>query len=198
LRILVANEGAEELDALTRAAETLGEVVAREVRVHEVARVAGEEDVELALVGLPEGESAEHALAMIAELVHGGLCPVVAITANQNDGFVAKAAEMGIYAHTTRLDPVLLSGAVDVAMRRFQEHADLKLVMDRRSRVERAKGILMERYGLDERAAFDMLRREARGSNLRIADAADRILQGHRLLPRDRPSPRRGGPRPER
>jgi response regulator NasT len=197
VRILVANEGAEELAALARAAIALGEVVAREVRVEEVARVAAEEDVELALVGLPVGESAEHALAMIAELVHGGLCPVVAITANHDESFIAKASEIGVYAHTTPLDPALLRGAVDVAMRRFQEHADLKLVMDRRALVERAKGILMERYGLDERAAFDMLRHEARSSNLRIVDAAGRILEGHRLLPKERP-PRRGGRRSER
>jgi AmiR/NasT family two-component response regulator len=198
LRILVANEGAEELDALTRAAQPLGEVVAREVRVQEVARVAAEEDVDLALVSLPPGESADHALAMIGQLVEGGLCPVVAITSNHNDDFIAKAAAMGIYAHTTRLDAALLRGAVDVAIRRFQQHADLKVVMARRSLVERAKGILMERYGLDERGAFDMLRREARAANLRIADAADRILDGHRLLPKERPSPRRSSHRPER
>lgn len=197
MRILVANEGTEELAALARAAAALGDVVAREVRVDEVARVAAQEDVELALVGLPSGESAEHALAMIAELVHGGLCPVVAITTNDNERFVAKASEIGVYAHTTRLDAAPLRTAVDVAMRRFQEHADLKLVMDRRAVVERAKGILMERYGLDERAAFDMLRHEARSANLRIVDAAGRILEGHRLLPKERP-PARGVRRPDR
>jgi len=197
VRILVANEGAEELAALARAAAALGDVVAREVRVEEVARVAAQEDVELALVGLPSGESAEHALAMIAELVHGGLCPVVAITANDNERFIAKASEIGVYAHTTRVDTALMRSAVDVAMRRFQEHADLKLVIERRGLIERAKGILMERYWLDERAAFDMLRGEARSGNLRIVDAAGRILDGHRLLPKERP-PRRGGRRSER
>jgi response regulator NasT len=191
MRILVANERAEELDALARAAADLGEVVAREVRVAEVARVAGEEDVDLALVGLPDGESAEHALAMIAELVQGALCPVIAITAQENDAFTAKAAELGVYAQSTRLDATLLRGAVDIAMRRFKEHADLKVLMERRGLVERAKGILMERYELDERGAFDMLRREARASNLRMAEAADRILEGHRLLPRERSVPRR-------
>jgi response regulator NasT len=49
--------------------------------------------------------------------------------------------------------------------------------MERRSVVERAKGILMERHNLEERAAFDMLRREARSANLRIVDAAGRILE---------------------
>jgi len=187
----VANEKAEELDALSRAAQDLGEIVAREVRVAEVARVAGEEDVDLALVGLPDGEDAEHALAMIGELVQGGFCPVIAVTARENDGFIHKAAELGVYAHTTRLDARLMRGAVDVAMRRFKEHADLMTLMERRGQVERAKGILMERYDLDERAAFDMLRREARASNLRMAEAAARILGGHRLLPKER-SPRRG------
>jgi response regulator NasT len=192
MRILVANEGEAELEALERAAETLGEVVAREVRVAEVARVAAEEEIELALVGLPSGESDEHALAMIGQLIEGGLCPVIAITSNNNDGFITKAAEMGIYAHTTRLDPGLLRGAVDVAMRRFQERADLNVVMGRRALVERAKGILMERYGLDERGAFEMLRREARAANLRLADAAGRILDTHRLLPKEaRPGRRR-------
>jgi AmiR/NasT family two-component response regulator len=187
VRILVANEGADELEALARASGAIGEVVAREVRVAEVARVAAEEDVDLALVGLPAGASADHALAMIGQLVEGALCPVVVITAETDDGFVARAAELGVYAHTTRLDPGPLRGAVDVAMRRFQEHADLKVVMGRRGLIERAKGVLMERYGLDERAAFEMLRREARGSNLALADAAGRILAGHRLLPKQPP-----------
>jgi AmiR/NasT family two-component response regulator len=190
MRILVANEGLEEINALARAAEELGEVVAREVRVAEVARVAAEEDVELALVGLPAGESADHALAMIAQLVQGGLCPVVVITSDDDGGFLSKAAEMGVYAHT-RLEPARLRSAVNVAMRRFQEHADLKVVMDRRALVERAKGVLMERYGLDERAAFEMLRSEARSTNLRLVDAASRILDSHRLLPRERPARRR-------
>ena len=108
---------------------------------------------------------------------------------------ITKAAALGIYAHTTRLDPGLLRGAVDVAMRRFQEHADLNLVMNRRALVERGKGVLMERYGLDERGAFDMLRGEARANNLRIADAAERILGSHRLLPTEPRRSRRRLPR---
>jgi response regulator NasT len=197
MRILVANEGSKELDALTRAAEALGEVVAREVRVAEVARVAAEEEVDLALVSLPAGENAEHALAMIGRLVEGGFCPVVAITADDHDRFIARAAELGVYAQSSRLDPAQLRGAVDVAMRRFREHADLEALMARRSLVERAKGILMERYGLEERGAFEMLRREARASNLRIVDAAERILEGHRLLPKE-PPPRRRSHRAQR
>src|SRR3954452_19162634 len=65
-RILVANEGATELAALAAAADSVGaEVVARAMRVEDVARLAAEEAVDLALVGLPRGESGAHALGLI-------------------------------------------------------------------------------------------------------------------------------------
>src|SRR4051812_45840343 len=193
MRILVANEQQPELEALARAAEGLGEVVvAREVRVDAVARAAADASVDVALVGLPPGENAEHALALIAEIVAGGLCPVVVVTDNSDPDVLADAAAAGIYAHTANLDPRSLRSAIDVAARRFGDHAFIKAALEKRTLVERAKGILMERYGLDEQAAFEMLRREARNENLRLVVAAGLILQGHRLLPSDPGRRRRG------
>jgi response regulator NasT len=49
---------------------------------------------------------------------------------------------------------------------------------------ERAKGILMERHGIDEREAFEMLRTEARHSNRKVVDIAEAVLTSHRLLPK--------------
>ena len=192
MRILVANEHPPQLELMARAAQALGEeVVAREVRVDAVARVAAEESADVALVGLPRGESAEHALALISELVAGGLCPVVVVTRNSDPDVLADAAALGIYAHTSDLEPLALRSAIDVAARRFADHAHIKAALEKRTLVERAKGILMERYGLDEHAAFEMLRREARNENLRLAAAAELILQGHRLLPKHHAHPRR-------
>jgi AmiR/NasT family two-component response regulator len=185
MRVLVANERAEELDHLASAVEALGEeVVAREVAVEDVARVARAEDAELALVGLPPGDDTDHALAMISEIVRDGMCPVMAITENDDPEFVAAAVELGIYAHSTRLDAGMLRGAIDVAMHRFRDHAQLKATLERRTSIERAKGILMERYGLDEPSAFAMLRRHARNSNLRLTVAAQQVLDGYRALPK--------------
>ena len=196
MRILVANRHAAQLDTMAEAARALGEeVVAREARVDEVARVAAEEAVDVALVGLPPGESADHALALIAELVAGGVCPVVVITDNDDPEFLAEAAALGVYAHTSSLDALPLRSAIDVAALRFQDHEHIKAALEKRTLIERAKGVLMERYELDERAAFAMLRREARDQNLRLVAAAELILQGHRLLPRDRPPPRRASNR---
>jgi AmiR/NasT family two-component response regulator len=196
LRILVANEHPSQLEALAQAVEGLGdEVVAREARVDEVAQVAADVTADVALVGLPPGDSTEHALALIAELVAGGLCPVVVITPNDDPDFLADAAALGVYAHTSQLEPLPLRSAIDVASRRFRDHAHIKAALEKRTLIERAKGILMERYALDEHAAFQMLRREARNENLRLMDAAELILQGHRLLPRASEPQRRSGSR---
>jgi response regulator NasT len=189
VRILLTNERASDLDALSRVAESLGdEVVGGVIHLGDVARVAAEAAADVAVVGLVSGDSSAHALAMIDELVRGGVCPVIAITDDHDAGFVSEAAQHGVYAHATWLDPVQLRGVLDIALRRFRDHADLEAVAERRTYIERAKGILMERYGLDAQAAFAMLRRHARSENLTLRDAAQRILESHRLLPRERTS----------
>jgi response regulator NasT len=66
-----------------------------------------------------------------------------------------------------------------VAIRRFAELSELGDAVDeledaiaRRATIERAKGILMERHGVSDQKAFEMLRSEARASNRRVYDVA--------------------------
>jgi AmiR/NasT family two-component response regulator len=54
----------------------------------------------------------------------------------------------------------------------------------RRALTERAKGILMERHGIDEASAFEMLRESARVGNRKLIDLASAVVDGHRLLPK--------------
>jgi hypothetical protein len=41
------------------------------------------------------------------------------------------------------------------------------------------KGVLMERHDLDDQAAFDRLRRQARSSARKLAEAAREIISDH-------------------
>ena len=69
-------------------------------------------------------------------------------------------------------------------LRRFAEYHDLEGAFGRRALTERAKGILMERHSVDEGAAFEMLRVQARTANRKLVDVASAVVDGHNLLPR--------------
>jgi hypothetical protein len=49
--------------------------------------------------------------------------------------------------------------------------------------IEQAKGILMEREGIDPAAAFDRLRRAARAGRRRVSEVAAEVVAGHPLPP---------------
>ena len=46
--------------------------------------------------------------------------------------------------------------------------------------IERAKGIMMERHGVDERGAFELLRDHARSQSRRVVDVAAAVTEGQR------------------
>jgi AmiR/NasT family two-component response regulator len=50
--------------------------------------------------------------------------------------------------------------------------AQLQQALDSRSLIEQAKGVLMERRGLDQQAAFELLRSRARSTRRRLNDVA--------------------------
>jgi response regulator NasT len=182
LRVLVANEDRERLKEMAEVSRTLGsEVVAREIVVAQVAEVARDLLPDIAIVGLHDDHT-EHALGMISEIVGEGICPVIAVTNGANPGFAREAAAMGIFAYTSSFDAHALVGAIEVAMKRFGQAEQLEGALARRAIIERAKGVLMERYGLSERAAFEKLRDQSRTSSTKLIDVSHALLQAHALL----------------
>jgi ANTAR domain len=72
---------------------------------------------------------------------------------------------------------------------RAQVIAQLEHALQHRVTIEQAKGILMEREGLDPAAAFDRLRRAARATRRRVGEVAAEVAAGQRL-----PEPDDSGP----
>src|SRR3954453_7058469 len=192
LRLLIANEHAERLEVLASVAKEIGQrVVAREVDVACVADRAREGMPDVAVVGLHEGH-AEHALGMIEEIVGEGICPVGAVVEGSDPQFISNAAQSGIFAYISSLDADAMRGAFDIALRRFGQAEELEGALARRAVIERAKGILMERYGVDERAAFRRLRDQSQRSGEKLVVVCQALLTSHTLM-RDEPtSPRPG------
>ncbi len=183
LRVLVADGAGEHLEVVTHTVMGLGhEVIARESSLSDVARLTASERPDVALVIVSQGTT--RALEMIDEIVHEAACPVVAILHVQDRGFVMEAAKRGIFAYVVDGgDPEELQSSIDVVLRRFAEYHNLEGAFGRRALTERAKGILMERHGVDEQAAFNLLRDQARSRQVKLVDIAEAVVSGHPLLP---------------
>jgi AmiR/NasT family two-component response regulator len=194
LRILVADENEEALETLAAVLEGLGHVVTPfAVSVREATEVIAREDPNLAIVAVHQDD--EHALALIGETVEYASGPVIAQVPRGDTQFVARAAERGISAWVESNDPNSVQAAIEVAIRRYREARSLaekveqlETALQRRTRIERAKGILMERHGVDDRGAFELMREQARSTSRPVVEVAQAVLDGHALLP---PRPRR-------
>jgi response regulator NasT len=181
LRVLIANERAERLERVAVVVVSLGHtVIARELNVDEVGQVTREERPDVALVGL--GESSEHALEHISQIVREAACPVIALLGTDDAAFVSEAAKRGVFGYITDSDSLQLQGAIDIALRRFAEYHNLEGAFGRRAVIERAKGILMERHGANDKAAFDMLRDHSQRTGRKLFDIAQALLDSHLLL----------------
>jgi AmiR/NasT family two-component response regulator len=181
LRVLIANERAERLERVAVVVVALGHtVIARELNVDEVGQVTREERPDVALVGL--GESSEHALEHISQIVREAACPVIALLGSDDAVFVSEAAKRGVFGYITDGDGSQLQGAIDIALGRFAEYHNLEGAFGRRAVIERAKGILMERHGSSDNVAFEMLRDHSQRTGRKLFDIAQAILDSHLLL----------------
>jgi len=190
LRVLVADEDHEALDRLASMLDELGhEVTARAVSVRELSREINETHPDVAIVKLHGDE--DHALDLIDELVEEAECAVLALMEVEKPEFVATAAEKGLFGFVAPATPEAIQSEIEVTVRRHgelrrlsDEVEQLETALARRAIIERAKGILMERHGVDEKEAFQMLRDHARSSNLKLIDVARSVATGHKLLSR--------------
>jgi AmiR/NasT family two-component response regulator len=188
LRVLIANERKDRLALVAGAVTALGhEVIAREIEVEDVGEVTARERPDVALVGL--GDSSEHALDLIDRIVREAACPVIALIHARDPGFVKEASKRGVFAHISDADVEDWQSSIDIVLRRFAEYHELEGAFGRRALTERAKGILMERHGVDEGRAFEMLREQSRANNRKLLDLAAAVVDGHRLLPKQPRAP---------
>jgi response regulator NasT len=190
LRILAADEDHSALEELGALLRDLGhEVTAHAVRVSEAAEKIAAEDPDIAIVVLHEDDG--HALELISQSLTYASGPVIALLEHGDADFVAQAAELGVAAVAYPVGPEQVQGAIEVAVRRHAESErlsekvdQLETALERRTLIERAKGILMERHGVDDREAFEMLRTHARSQSRQVVEVARAVSDGQALLPR--------------
>lgn len=189
LRVLVADEDAEALVRLSRLLGQLGHTVCDyAVEIAGVAEKVATDDPEISMVVLHQDD--DHALALIEEICAYASGPVIALTQEEDPEFIARAADRGVAAQAKPGDPDAVQSAIEVALRRHAEIERLEAKVDqlegalaRRATIERAKGILMERHGVDDRTAFERLRTHARTERVRVVDVSLAVAEGRLELP---------------
>lgn len=182
LRVLIADETTERLVVLASIVRDLGhDTIAAETAVGDVGAVTAREHPDVALVAL--GESSEHALALISKIAGESECPVIAVLQAADVAFITEAARRGVFAYVIESDQDALASALEIVLLRFADYHSLESAFARRALIEPAKGVLMERHGIEEAAAFELLRGHARRNNQTIVDISHAVIQGHLLLP---------------
>jgi AmiR/NasT family two-component response regulator len=189
LRILAADEDESTLAAIDELLAGLGHTVtAHAVTVAQAAQLIAQEDPDLSVVVVHDDDA--HALDLIEEIGEYARGPLIVLLGEHESHFVRSAAERGIDAFARPQFDDEVQGAIELAMKRHAERArlteqveQLESALERRGAIELAKGILMERHGVDERAAFELLRQQARSTNRRVIELAHAVADGHALLP---------------
>ena len=189
LRILLADEDPGALKVTAAQIRELGHTPTEiAVSLREAAEAIAETDPDLTIVVL-YGEGDDYALDLIEEINAYASGPVIALLDQEDAEFVAAAAERGIYAYARQETTESIQAAIEIAMRRWREQRELsdqierlEGALQRRALIERAKGILMERHSISDRAAFELLREHARSHNRTVVDVASAVTEGHALL----------------
>jgi transcriptional regulator with GAF, ATPase, and Fis domain len=71
----------------------------------------------------------------------------------------------------------VLAAHAAAAVLASRQNEQLESALSTRDQIGQAKGIIMERYNIDDVAAFDMLRRLSQDSNTKLVDIAKRVIE---------------------
>ena len=116
--------------------------------------------------------------------------PIVMFTHDGNKEQIKLATQAGVSAYVVGTIPSeRLVPVIDAAIARFEEFKNLrdellqaKTKLDERKVIERAKGLLMKQRGLDEDAAYEMLRSMAMKKNMKLVSLSEQLLEAASLL----------------
>ena len=116
--------------------------------------------------------------------------PIVMFTHDGNKEQIKLATQAGVSAYVVGTIPSeRLVPVIDAAIARFEEFKNLrdellqaKTKLDERKVTERAKGLLMKQRGLDEDAAYEMLRSMAMKKNMKLADLSQQLIEAASML----------------
>jgi response regulator NasT len=125
-------------------------------------------------------------LSAAEQIGRAGIAPCLMLTAFSQAELVERARDAGAMAYLVKpFTSADLVPAIEVALGRWQEIkalerevADLGERFETRKRVDRAKGLLMQRLGLSEPDSFRWIQKTSMDRRLTMREVADAVLTG--------------------
>ncbi|MFD0981354.1 ANTAR domain-containing response regulator [Tropicimonas aquimaris] len=116
--------------------------------------------------------------------------PVAMFVDRSDDSLTRAAIEAGVSAYVVDgMSPGRIKPVLDAAITRFHmfqrmraELAATKRALEERKIIDRAKGLLMKARGLDEDAAYALLRKTAMDQGKKVAEVAEALVTAAGLL----------------
>lgn len=173
------------VDGLMASGDHAITVIAEEMGL---ARRIAEQKPDIVLIDA--GDPSRDVLEELA-LMSGPMERPVAMFVDRSDENLTRAAiEAGVSAYVVDgLQPDRIKPILDAAIARFHmfqkmraELAATKAALEDRKIIDRAKAILMKARGIDEEAAYALLRKTAMDQNRRMADIAQQLVMAAGLL----------------
>lgn len=123
----------------------------------------------------------------VSRVVHR---PVAMFVDRSDTSMIEAAIDAGVGTYVVDgLRKERVKNIVDTTISRFKafsrlrnELEDVRQQLEDRKLIDRAKGILMKQRGIDEEAAYVLMRKAAMTENLRIGQIAQSIITASRLL----------------
>ncbi|HET9981106.1 MAG TPA: response regulator [Ktedonobacterales bacterium] len=123
-------------------------------------------------------------IAAAEVLTREKLAPVLLLTAYSEDNLIERARNAGVVHYVTKpWRQSDLKPAIEIALSRFQEFRaieskvkDLEQSLETRKYVERAKGVLMDKYKLTEQEAFRRIQKLSMNNRKSMREVAEAIL----------------------
>lgn len=183
LQVAIAEDEPELLDDLELMLTKLGhEVVVRASDGRELVEKCVSHPVQLIVtdIKMPNMDGLE----AVMQIASNRPVPTILVTAYDDDELVQKSLGDHVLGYLVKpINERTLSTTISLAMRRFREFEalhkecdNLRHALEDRKVIERAKGVITKRTGLDEEQAFRRLQQLASQKNEKLVVVARSIL----------------------
>jgi response regulator NasT len=183
LRIVIADDEPIIRMDLRRTLENMGHVVVGEAGDGQQALEITKElkpDISILDIKMPTMDGIDAAKLISTEAI----APVLLLTAYSQRDLVERARDAGVFAYLVKPFKELdLMPAIEIAIARFEEFEeldrdfnDLENKLDARKTIDRAKGILMDQYGLKEQDAFRRIQVQSMNTRKTMREIAEAII----------------------